>query len=313
MQKLVLVFIFGILSLELCAQDSTKTNPELSIIKLGNITIIKKPGDTSFIKNRTQDTLRINDQIFIISKDISKSLERLDESLEDFKKFGQSFKRKFSRTSKKISTNWFVVDLGFSGYNDQTNYNSIEAQNFLKPVTLHPNKAGNYSLKNTRVSNFSVWVFIQRLSMVKNVLNLKYGLGVESNNYFFKNGITYVDEPEVYTTDNGDIFSKNKLVANYLTVPLMLNVNTNPGNGKKAFQISAGISGGYLIGARQKQKSVSELEKNKTDFNLQQFKLAYVGEIGLGLVKVYGSYSITPLHKYGLNQLPYTVGIRLSY
>jgi hypothetical protein len=153
---------------------------------------------------------------------------------------------------------------------------------------------------------------MQRLSVVKSVLNLKYGLGIESNNYFYKTGITYVDGPEVYTTDKGNIFSKNKLVANYLTVPLMVNINTNPTKGKKGFQISGGLSGGYLIGARQKQKSASGMDKNKTDFNLEQFKLAYVGELGLGPVKLYGSYSMTPLHKYGLNQMPYTVGIRFS-
>jgi hypothetical protein len=153
---------------------------------------------------------------------------------------------------------------------------------------------------------------MQRLSVVKSVVNLKYGLGIESNNYFYKTGITYVDGPEVYTTDKGNIFSKNKLVANYLTVPLMVNINTNPTKGKKGFQVSAGVSGGYLIGARQKQKSASGMDKNKTDFNLEQFKLAYVGELGLGPVKLYGSYSMTPLHKYGLNQMPYTVGVRFS-
>jgi hypothetical protein len=116
----------------------------------------------------------------------------------------------------------------------------------------------------------------------------------------------------VYTTDKGSVFSKNKLVANYLTVPLMVNINTNPSKVKKGFQISAGVSGGYLIGARQKQKGATGMDKNKTDFNFEQFKLAYVGELGLGPVKLYGSYSMTPLHKYGLNQFPYTVGIRFG-
>jgi hypothetical protein len=153
---------------------------------------------------------------------------------------------------------------------------------------------------------------MQRLSVVKSVVNLKYGLGIESNNYFLKTGITYVDGADVYTTDKGSVFSKNKLVANYLTVPLMVNINTNPSKVKKGFQISAGVSGGYLIGARQKQKGATGMDKNKTDFNFEQFKLAYVGELGLGPVKLYGSYSMTPLHKYGLNQFPYTVGIRFG-
>jgi hypothetical protein len=297
------------------AQDSTKTKPGTTVIKMGNITVVKAPEDSTNKSTKSQDTIRINDQVFIIGNGVGKSLDKLiDQGFKDVdvKKIGYTFKNTFKKKPKKVSTNWFVFDIGFAGVNDQTDYNSIEAQNFLKPTSFVPNRAGNYSLRTTRVSNFNLWFFMQRLSVVKSVVNLKYGLGIESNNYFYKTGITYVDGPEVYTTDKGNIFSKNKLVANYLTVPLMVNINTNPSKGKKGFQISGGVSGGYLIGARQKQKSASGMDKNKTDFNLEQFKLAYVGELGLGPVKLYGSYSMTPLHKYGLNQMPYTVGVRFS-
>jgi hypothetical protein len=314
MKKLVLTMTLGVLVLGLNAQDSTKSKPGTAVIKMGNITVMKAPEDTTGKGNKKQDTLRINEQIVIIGDNISKSFDKLGGRIDeiDFKSIGNSIKNSMKRKPKKISTNWFVFDIGFAGVNDQTNYNSIEAQNFLKPASFVPNRAGNYSLRTSRVSNFNLWFFMQRLSVVKSVVNLKYGLGIESNNYFYKTGITYVDGADVYTTDKGNIFSKNKLVANYLTVPLMVNINTNPTKGKKGFQISAGVSGGYLIGARQKQKSASGMDKNKTDFNLEQFKLAYVGELGLGPVKLYGSYSMTPLHKYGLNQLPYTVGVRFS-
>ncbi len=153
---------------------------------------------------------------------------------------------------------------------------------------------------------------MQRVSLIASVLNIKYGFGIESNNYFYKTGITYVDGADVYTTRSSQTFSKNKLVANYLTVPLMLNLNTNPARGKRGFQVSAGISAGYLSGARQKQKSSAGTEKNKSNFNLQPFKLAYVGELGLGPVKLYGSIATTTLHKNALEQMPYTVGVRFS-
>jgi hypothetical protein len=314
MKKLVLTMALGVLVLGLNAQDSTKSKPGTAVIKMGNITVMKAPEDTTGKGNKKQDTLRINDQIFIIGNGVAKSFDKfIEQGFKDVNvdKIGYTIKNTFKKKPKKVSTNWFVFDIGFAGVNDQTNYNSIEAQDFLRPASV-PNRAGNYALRTSRVSNFNLWFFMQRLSVVKSVVNLKYGLGIESNNYFYKTGITYVDGPEVYTTDKGNIFSKNKLVANYLTVPLMVNINTNPTKGKKGFQISAGVSGGYLIGARQKQKSASGMDKNKTDFNLEQFKLAYVGELGLGPVKLYGSYSMTPLHKYGLNQLPYTVGVRFS-
>ncbi|MFM1794548.1 MAG: hypothetical protein RL642_933, partial [Bacteroidota bacterium] len=254
MMKLALTMVLGVFMLSVSAQDSTKAKPGTSVIKMGNITVVKAPEDTSGKGSKTQDTIRINEQIFIIGNGIGKSLDKIiDEGVKDvdIKKIGYSLKNTFKKKPKKVSTSWFGFDIGFAGYNDQTNYSSVEAQNFLRPASLVPNRAGNYALRTSRVSNFNLWFFMQRLSVVKSVVNLKYGLGIESNNYFLKTGITYVDGADVYTTDKGSIFSKNKLVANYLTVPLMVNINTNPTKVKKGFQISAGVSGGYLIGARQ--------------------------------------------------------------
>jgi hypothetical protein len=154
---------------------------------------------------------------------------------------------------------------------------------------------------------------MQRVSVIKSVLNLKYGFGIESNNYFFKTGITYVDDINVYAMRGGwNERSKNKLVANYLTVPVMLNINTNPMIRKRGLQFSAGVSGGYLSSARQKQKGLGGTDKTKSNFNLEQFKLSYVGELGLGPVKLYGSLASKPMHQYGVEQVPYTLGLRFS-
>jgi hypothetical protein len=47
---------------------------------------------------------------------------------------------------------------------------------------------------------------------------------------------------------------------------------------------------------------------------LQPWRFAVVGELGLGPVRLYGSYSLNDLHKEstGLKQTPYAVGIRFS-
>jgi hypothetical protein len=220
----------------------------------------------------------------------------------------------FKKKPKKVSTNWFVFDVGFAGYNDKTNYGSSEAQGFLRDQGGVPASMGDYALKGSRVSNFNLWFFMQRASIIKNVLNLKYGFGIESNKYFFKSGITYVDGTSPYTvrTSATNVVTKNKLVANYLTVPMMLNLNTSPSRGKRAFQLSAGISGGYLSSSRQKQIVNNSKTKEKTDFNLERWKLSYIAELGLGPIKLYGSMATGPLHQYGLDQRPYTVGLRFS-
>ena len=279
---LLLFFSFQLFS----QQDTTpvikKQKTEPDTIHIGNITIITNAGGGH------------SKAVLSVSQD-------------------KNERQQVKNSRKKISTNWFVWDLGFAGYDDRTNYASAEAQTFLKNPGIINSSKGDYALKGSRISNFNLWFFMQRLNIAAGVLNLKYGFGIESNNYFFKSSITYVDDIKPYTLRGlPNQFSKNKLVANYLTVPLMLNLNATPSKRKSGLQLSAGISGGYLYGSRQKQKGEDGTNKNKTDFNLERWKLSYIAELGIGPVKLYGSLAATPLHQYGLDQHPYTVGLRFS-
>jgi hypothetical protein len=214
---------------------------------------------------------------------------------------------------ENISTNWLIIDVGFSGFNDRTNYASAEAQAFLHNPQGLPLNSGDFSYRSTAISNFDLWIFMQKLNLYKHVVNLKYGFGIQNNDYFYKTNITYVDGANPYVIRDNKQFSKNKLSADFFTVPLMINITTNPYKRDGGLQFSFGISAGYLYSARQKQKSAEMgKQKNKTDFNLDPWRINYVAELGIGAVKVYGSYGITNVHKYGVEQVPYTVGLRLS-
>lgn len=52
--------------------------------------------------------------------------------------------------------------------------------------------------------------------------------------------------------------------------------------------------------------------KYRDDFELRKFKIAYIGEISLGWLKVYGSYATRSMFENGLDQTPYSFGIRIS-
>lgn len=311
MKYTIMGFLLVLLALKAIAQSDSVYRKKT--IQIGNMTILhdeKNSSDTTGSPAGKQDTLKIRNQkgqyqVAITIKELSDGLKAINDlDLDLFKK---------RSAPKKVSTNWLVFDIGFAGYTDKTNYSSSEAQSFMVNTPgASPAAKGDYALKGSRISNFNLWFFMQRASIIKNVVNLKYGFGIESNNYFFKTNITYVDGTRPFTTRGTAEYSKNKLVANYLTVPLMININTNPSLKKKGFQFSAGISGGYLHSSRQKQRSASGMEKNKTDFNLERLKLSYIAELGLGPVKIYGSVAAQPLHQYGLEQYPYTVGLRFS-
>ena len=319
MKYVIVTLLLGVLSTQVMAQtDTTKLKKGTVIMKIGNMTIVK-PNESATSKTDTlkigEDTLKMGNMI-IVGKGISEGINKLGKAIEgvDLKKIAETATDVLKKKRpKKVSTNWFVYDIGFAGYNDNTNYATSAAQAFVKPSGIVPASKGDFALKTSRISNFNLWFFMQRVSIIESVLNLKYGLGIESNNYFFKTGITYVDDISVYTTRGGvNELSKNKLVANYLTVPVMLNINTNPMKGKRGFQFSAGVSGGYLSSARQKKKGPLGTDKTKSNFNLEQFKLSYVAELGLGPVKLYGSLASKPMHQYGVDQVPYTLGLRFS-
>jgi hypothetical protein len=213
----------------------------------------------------------------------------------------------------KFSTNWWIVDLGFANLHDKTNYGSAEAATYLRTIRPgeKPFTEQDLALRRGKTSNVNLWIVMQRWSLVKGYLNLKYGVGLEMFNYRYENNISYNKNPAFIFRDTIN-FTKNKLYTSYLSVPFMLNVNTHPGR-KKGLSLSAGVTAGYLIGSRNKQISGERGKvKTKGDFDLEPFRLAYVGELGIASIRLFGSYSMTPLHEHGLKQYPYSVGLRFS-
>jgi hypothetical protein len=217
------------------------------------------------------------------------------------------------RQNKNVRTNWWVVDLGFANFNDQTTYQGAVASGFLQPGMTED----NFDLRTGKSVNVNVWAFMQRLNLIKHVVNLKYGLGVELNNYHFDDKRVQLVErpaagaPYIVLNEEWDDLKKNKLAADYLTVPVMLNFNFTPGR-DKGFGFSAGVSAGYLYSSRQKIKDNDDKDKFHDNFELRKWKVSYIGELTLGPVKLYGSHALRSMWEKGLDQTPYNVGVRFS-
>jgi hypothetical protein len=221
-----------------------------------------------------------------------------------------------AKKNKTISTNWLIFDLGFANYRDLTNYSNAQAGSYLK--IIRPGEPavneGTTTLNTGKSSNVNIWLFMQRVSLSKNVLNLKYGLGLEMYNFRYDSRISFRNAPAPMAFNDSISFTKNKLYAGYVTVPLMININTKP-NSRRGLIMSVGMSAGYLLASRNKQVSGDRgKQKYKGDLALEPWRLAAIGEIGLGPVRLYGSYSINQLQKTytRMEQYPYTIGIRFS-
>jgi hypothetical protein len=266
--------------------DTTGINKKSDTIRIGNMVIIKKSGGNDS-KNR------------YVHIDVE---------------------RKHRDKPSNISTNWGIVDFGFANYIDKTNYGSTGSYLYNRAGAA-PLGESDFSLSTGKSLNVNIWFFIQRFNLIKNHVNLKYGLGIELNNYRYQSAISYLKSNPFVTNQTPSpviirdsiAFSKNKLAADYITVPLMINFCTNPESNNKGLSVSVGVSAGYLYSQRNKQIS-NERGKRKTkgDLGLEPFKFSYIAELGLGPVHLYGSYAPNSIYKKGLDMRPYTVGVRFS-
>ncbi|MEO6404675.1 MAG: outer membrane beta-barrel protein [Ferruginibacter sp.] len=285
----------------------------LLVVLIALTTATKAQTDTTF-NPKNNDTIRIGNILIIKKNKKAKGEDSTKVVMQ--RTYG-------SKKNSRISTNWWIVDVGFANYNDQTDYASAGGYLVNKPGSP-AFSSSDFKLRTAKSINLNIWFFMQRLGIVKNYVNLKYGLGLELNNYRYKSSISYKEDGTIpysggmqtnspFIFRDSISFTKNKLAADYLTLPLMLNFSTNPHSSKKGISFSAGVSAGYLYGQRNKQKSEARgKDKNKGEYDLEKFKLSYVGELGLGPVRLYGSYSPKSMYERGLDIRPYNFGFRLS-
>ena len=263
---------------------------------------------------RKSDTIRIGGMIILKKGDPN-----------DKKRVTVTVGNRRHEKSSNISTASWIIDLGFANWVDNTNYASAITGDYLLNNFGTPSIGENdFKLKTIKSVNVNIWFFMQRLNLIKHYVNLKYGLGLELNNYRFKSALSLSESGLNPYNPSQNInhafifrdtinFSKDKLAADYVTIPFMLNFRTNPNYSDKGLSFSAGVSVGYLYDSRNKQISHERGKlKNHGDFDLEKWKFSYIAELGLGPAHLYGSYSPNSIFEKGLNFMPYNVGIRLS-
>lgn len=291
MMLLLMIMSFGYVKAQ--EQDSVKVTKSEDTLKIGGIIILKKEKSTTDNNEKTRVKITI----------------------------GQPGKTKKSN----VTTSIFFWDLGFANWTDNTDYAAATSSNTL---INRPGQSAlgskDFKLRTGKSINVNLWLVGQKVNLVNHYVNLKYALGLELNNYRFKNAISFneggfnpydhsQDISHAFVFRDSIHFSKNKLAADYLTIPVMLNFTSNPDNPKRSLNFSAGVSLGYLYSARNKQKSDDRgKRKNHGDYDLEKWKFSYVGDLGIGPVRVYGSYSPKSIFKNDLNFQPFNVGLRFQ-
>jgi hypothetical protein len=213
---------------------------------------------------------------------------------------------------KNVSTNWFSLDLGYANYRDESPQKMAD---FSLPYSKYFVNSGSLKLDNRKASNINIWIVQQKVNLYQHKINLKYGVGFEMFNFRFEQPVSFRNEPNKTVFIDDVNFTKNKLFLKYLTVPVQLNFQPNPYS-RKGFYASIGLSAGYLVDARNKQIS-PERGKQKYDgtFELNNFRFATIGELGIGSIRLYGSYGFINLfdkNQSDFSLFPYALGLRFS-
>jgi len=314
-------------------------------IALGNMVVVKRPADQNEYnnlrnRNRTYGTIinitdgKIKKDTFLSVNEDTVRLGRLNiikSQDKNNKKDWQSMIEDgdFDNTNisierapkklKNVTTNWFSFDLGYANFRDQSDQMvylmGIPSTYPGLPFNKYWVNSSNLKLDNRKASNFNIWIVQQKLNVYQHKINLKYGVGFEMFNFRFEQPVSFRNEPGKTVFMDDVNFTKNKLFVKYLTVPVQLNFQPNPNN-RKGFYASIGLSAGYLVDARDKQIS-AERGKQKYDgtFELNNLRFATIGELGIGGVRLYGSFGSINLfdkNKSNLTLFPYAIGLRFS-
>ena len=278
-----------------------------------NITNGKITKDTFLSVN--EDTVRLG-RLNIIKSQDSNNKKDWESMIEDgdFDNTHITIERA-PKKLKNVTTNWFSFDLGYANYIDESEQMAYLAIYPGLPYNKYWVNSSSLKLDNRKASNFNIWIIQQKLNVYQHKINLKYGVGFEMFNFRFEQPVSFRNEPNKTVFMDDVNFTKNKLFVKYLTVPVQLNFQPNPYN-RKGFYASIGLSAGYLVDARNKQIS-AERGKQKYDgnFELNNFRFATIGELGIGGIRLYGSFGSINLfdkNQSNFSLFPYAIGLRFS-
>lgn len=192
-----------------------------------------------------------------------------------------------SYTSKEKKHKGNEGELEFSiGYNGLLENGSTSLSTANQGLNLINGKSTNVNLTYNHYFN-----------IYRENVRLSVGLGLDWNNYRLAGDSSLRPNAAKFTMFQDSSagqpldYTKNKLLARYATLPIMLHVNTNEFDNGKRIGLSGGVELGYLINGRQKQISEAKGKTKVNDaFNLNELRYGFVGRVSYGSMGIYGKY-----------------------
>lgn len=208
---------------------------------------------------------------------------------------------------KKSEAHWAGIDFGFS---------MLMNSGFENKFPNNP----YWQNDAARSQTWNLNLLEHKFNFGTPYVGLTTGLGFSFTSIAFKNNYVLTENADTIfaTIDTVNVYSKNKLKAAYLTVPLLLEFNTNA-DSDKSFYLAAGVVGGVRMSS--KVKRVGEFDgkkfeqKDKGRYGLNSFKLDATVRLGYNDFGVFASYSLLPLFDDGktVDLYPLTFGLSFNF
>jgi|GEM_PF-209075 len=254
------------------------------------------------------DTTRIHigkKKIIIIGDDKEESKVESNEYPNPDRKIEKEIIIK-KKDKKQIKNIWQGLEIGVNGYANaapslglQSNYSYLDL-NYGKSIMVNLNPVERH------------------IKIYKEYVAFTTGLGLQFNRFAFAHDTQLNSNTDsVFAVATKIDYSKNLLRTTFLTLPLLLEFNTNS-NPNKSFHIAVGALLGYKLG-KAKLKQRYEINNSqiaiqmKNSFNINDFQYGLTGRIGYGKINLFATYHLSTLFKQNktLAVNPFSIGLTI--
>lgn len=242
------------------------------------------------------DSTKSEEETYSIGNPPDRDTTKIEEGGEvvvDFK-FGDT------DTTKNIITRMITFGLGFNTVLDGQNITNPSLQN-------------DWDLRTLKSTHLTIGIINWKINLTGHKLYLQTGINGDYYKYMFEDNFWIDPESDNWETDyailDGIETKKNRLITNYINIPLMLNFESSTQH-FKSFRLSAGGFGGirgytnHKIKFEDKDDNPFEDKikyKEKDNYNLNNFTYGLQGVIGYGPVNLYGKYHLQEIFEEDSN------------
>jgi hypothetical protein len=236
--------------------------------------------------------------------EFNREFKDFDKEFKGYKKNRPNGDRKAKKSAKKFKDDRGGLEFSI-GYNAWLDNGSTALSLANSNLELINNKSTNVNLS-----------YVNYFKVYKNFIQFSAGVGIDWNNYRFSKNITLSPKADSMNLVVDNInYSKNKLMAKYVTVPLQLHFACKPNKKGDMLGVAGGVELGYLLNGRQKQISEENgKQKIDDDYNLADLRLGYTLCANYGNTGIYAKYYPTSTFKetQGPNLNTFCIGFKFG-